>query len=149
MKVLDKLYFSKQDIDTMVEKLANSIIKSKKKIDLIVGIENGGLYISKPLAKLLNKPHASIKVSFYRDSKKPNTKPLVDDKGLKWNKNDSYLFVDDLIDSGVTIKHLPKIVKNGEISTAVLFWKKDNEHKVKPTFYVAEKPEGWLNFYWE
>ena len=149
MKVLNKLFYSKQDIDAMVEKLAASIIKSNKKIDLIVGIENGGLHVSIPLAKLLNKPHASIVVSFYRDSKTPHKTPIVNDKGISWNSQDSYLFVDDLIDSGNTIKILPKIVKKGEISTAVLFWKKDNEHNVKPTYYVAEKPNGWIEFYWE
>jgi hypoxanthine phosphoribosyltransferase len=150
MKIDDKLYFSKNDINAMIEKLANKIIKSKKHIDIVVGIESSGLYISKPLAQLLNKPHASIKVSFYGENKTPSKTPIVNDRGMKWNETDSYLFVDDLIDSGSTIKYLPNITKSAKnFQTAVLFWKKDNEHKVKPTYWVEEKPEGWLTFYWE
>lgn len=148
MMVDGKLYYSEKEILARVEKLATLIKSSKKKIDLIVGIESSGLYISRPLAQLLNLPHASVKISFYGDSKTPKDQPIVR-SDIKWSDQDTYLFVDDLIDSGSTINYLPNIVSKKNALSAVLFYKKDNKFKVKPDFWVEEKPEGWLNFYWE
>lgn len=143
-----KLHFSMRQIEIMISNLAAQIKKSKKQINVIVGIESGGLYISKPLSKILNIPHSSIKISFYGDKKTPSNLPIVDEKGLTWNKNDHVLFVDDLIDSGSTFNYIPSVIKHKNYSTAVLFHKKDNKFKIEPTFYVKEKPEAWLVFPW-
>lgn len=148
MIVDGKIYYTEQEIQTRVEKLADLIKSSKKKIDLIVGIESSGLYISRPLAQLLNLPHASVKISFYGESKTPKDIPVVK-SNIKWSDTDTYLFVDDLIDSGSTIHYLPKLVKKENFLSAVLFLKKNNKYEVTPDFWVEEKPEGWLNFYWE
>ena len=148
MKSQNKIYYNQNHIDSMINQLAKDI-GSKHKIDFIIGIETGGLYISKPLAQILNIPHTSIKISFYGDSKTPNSKPVVNDHGLKWNKNDHYLFVDDLIDSGSTFNYIPKLIKSKNYSTAVLFHKKDNKFKIEPTYWVTEKPDIWIEFYWD
>lgn len=140
---------SKEKADAMTVKLSKKIKLDNLKLDYVVGIENGGLNVSVPLAKLLGIPHKSIKISFYNKENKANSEPIVDFHGHKFEKTDRVLVVDDLIDDGHTINYFENNV-NCRHKTAVLYWNKYGKYKVTPDYFIEEKfVNTWLEFYWE
>jgi hypoxanthine phosphoribosyltransferase len=142
----NKVYVPQIDINAMIEDLANHIKSSERKFDLVVGIENGGVYISRPLAELFSLPHASVKINRYDgEHRRPNI--IIYDNGFR-PEGRTCLVVDDLIDDGGTMlaygRHFG-IGSNDAI--AVLFW--SGTELVKPDFYCLRKPKEWIVFPWE
>lgn len=132
----------------LLDNLLKQIENSKIKFDYVVGIANGGLHISKPLAEALNIPHKSIKISFYKNGKLKNT-PKINLNQLKNIDNTKkILFVDDLIDSGSSLNYIKQNI-HLKYKTAVLFRNKNNKYKITPDFYAEEKPDAWIKFHWE
>ena len=150
MKPQTKLiHVSKQKIDLMIDKLYKRIVLDNNKFDYVVGIEKGGLNISVPLAKMLNLPHKSIKISFYNGQNKANSEPIVDFYGHKFNKKDKILMVDDLIDDGFTANYFINNIEC-KYKIAVLYWNKYGKYKIIPDYFLEEKfINSWLEFYWE
>jgi len=135
--------YTEQAIDEMVQVLINQIKDSGNQYDYVVGIRNGGINISIPVAEALGLPHKSVKISAYDDMTK--LKNVQINKGdFEWKPNG--LIVDDLIDTGATITSFKKIIGGGDV--AVLFWKKEADAD-DPEFYVEEKPDEWVVFPWE
>jgi len=140
---------SKEKVDSMILKLASRIKLDNNKFDYILGIENGGLNVSKPLSEMLNVPHKSIKISFYKEDHTVSSTPSLELHGLNINKKDKVLVVDDLIDNGHTLKYFQEnfICKS---KIAVLYWNKYGKYKVIPDYFIEEKfINSWLEFYWE
>lgn len=138
-------------IDKHITTLANKIKKSKKKYSFIVGIARGGLNISKPLSKLLNIPHKTIKVSFYGKAvmrgipQEINIRPLV-----ARDRDETYLIVDDLVDGGNTFDWIKtNLGPYINFDSAVVYYNKRNDLGYTPTFYAKEKPKKWIVFPWE
>lgn len=141
--VADKVYVKPFQIDAMVRSLALSIKQSWRVFEQIVGIERGGLFISRPLAALLGLPHDSIIISCYTETGKRLAPVISGD----YDTNLDTLIVDDLIDGGSTMKLLAKYYhQTPSDAVAVLFWNTDS---AEPDFYVEEKPEQWLVWPWE
>ena len=141
---------TKNEIDQMINTLTNKITMDALHIDYVVGIERGGIHISKPVSKILGVPHKSIRISFYKEgTMRANTDPEVDFHGHKFNVKDNVLVVDDLIDNGHTVKYFQENIAC-QSKIAVLYWNKKSHYNVKPDYYVEEKLENtWLRFYWE
>jgi hypoxanthine phosphoribosyltransferase len=125
-------------VDLMIERLAQLILPHKNKYQQVVGIANGGLHVSIPLAEKLGLPHASIRISHYKGHIARKV-PIIEGK----LPEGSCLVVDDLIDGGFTMKTLERHF--GHHDTAVLFWQVGS---YVPTYYVTEKPQEWINFPW-
>lgn len=141
--VADKVYVKPLQIDAMVRSLALYIKQSGRAFEQVVGIERGGLFISRPLAALLGLPHDSIMISCYTETGKRLAPVISGD----YDTNLDTLIVDDLIDGGSTIKLLNKYYhQTPSDAVAVLFW---NTTSDEPDFYVEEKPEQWLVWPWE
>ncbi len=157
-----KVYISQPKINYMVKKLIWQIRASEHTYTKIVGIKNGGLFISKEIAKQLHLPHEEIHISCYN---RPS--PLIRNISFIIPSNKLVLVVDDLIDSSRTIdtfvvyfykqicaennfakaiSNTPSLHANSKFHTAVLFWKPGN---YKPTYYVEKKPDAWVVFPWE
>lgn len=146
----EKIILTHSKMDSMVIDICNRVHICGIPFKSVVGIQRGGLHLSLPLADCLKVKHRSIKVSWYDDDKK-RKEPLVDLFDLDLTEK-PFLLVDDLIDSGGTIKYLIEKynLKQGEdFYMAVLFNKKNNEAGLVPDFYCEDKPEGWLCFPWE
>ena len=127
--------FTYAQIDEMIDNLVGQI---NKQYDQVVGIANGGLYISRKIASALNLPHQSVRISFY-----DHAVPIIE-----YNSGPikNCLVVDDLIDGGKTVNKFEEIFGT-ENDVAVLFW---NIKSRKPNYYVQEKPDGvWITFPWE
>lgn len=127
-------------INGMIKDLQELIEDSGIEFDKIVGIKNGGLYVSQPIAKNLSVPHYTVHISFYRKI------PIVKSEDFVFKQKEKVLVLDDLIDGGKTIRTFKQLFCS-DAKVGVLFWNK--ESSVEPDFYVEEKPEGWINFVWE
>lgn len=135
------MYISQSKIDVAIDNLAHQINQSGKSYKYVVGIRNGGVHISEPIAKALGLPHKTVGISYYGNSKVAGD--AVISKDFQWEPDG--LLVDDLIDTGKTVDCFKDIF--GQIDVAVLFW--DTNYKQEPEYYVWEKPDAWVVFSWE
>ncbi len=129
-------------ITSMICELATKVRPFMNGYTNIVGIANGGLHVSRPLAAMLGCSHSSVRISHY-DGSVRRAIPIVEGHLPQSTGN---LIVDDLIDNGWTMQTFADHFGLEGNMTAVLFWKPGS---FKPDFYVAEKPEGWVHFLWE
>jgi hypoxanthine phosphoribosyltransferase len=115
----------------------------------VIGIANGGLNISIPIAKILKLPHKSVTIRFYANENKSSETPKeVNFEDLKdLDPSSNILFVDDLIDGCHTVNYLKQNIKFKH-KIAVLYYNK-NDFNIIPEYYCYEKPDKWLEFYWE
>lgn len=109
----------------------------------VVGIANGGLNVSLPIARILGKPHESVRISRYvGQAMRPE--PLVSGSLSQPAGN---LIVDDLVDGGQTFELFDHHFGLAGNFSAVLFW--NTFASFQPDYYAAEKPEAWIEFPWE
>lgn len=110
--------------EELVENLATKIQQSGKKYEYIVGVPRGGLIPAVMLSHILN-------IRMYP--------PTV------WEPSDSekILIVDDIADSGGTLKRFPKY-----IDTATIYCKIELEDK--PTYWIGGcTKDEWIMFPYE
>jgi hypoxanthine phosphoribosyltransferase len=155
---MNEIYLDNRDFHLLVSRLGNKIKPIIDKIDWVVGIERGGLPISNWLSYAFGKKHQSILISF---SDLPNGQISL--KSLNtwgWSKflneiqNSSILLVDDIVDSGRTVKFFKSIVaesiKTNGIWVASLHWCPENSPECEPDFYVeTKKKDEWIVYPWE
>lgn len=120
---MEKVYLTWNDINNLINKLANEVSQSPVPPNYITGLPRGGLIPAVMLSHKLNIPF--VNVSMIR------ALPRVD-----------VLVVDDIADSGETLEQYKMY------QTAVLHYKMQSEHI--PTYYVEETPnEAWIVYPWE
>lgn len=138
---MNLLYISQAEVDSMISVLIDKIKPDQHNFDMVVGIANGGLHVSVPVAKGLHLPHDVVRISFY-DGMSRRSEPII-----SYNDNilgKRVLVVDDLVDGGHTL--LAYMRHFGYTKSAVLFW---NPSGYEPSYWAKEKPEAWLVFEWE
>tara|TARA_R100001463_G_scaffold123619_3_gene180374 strand:- start:968 stop:1360 length:393 start_codon:yes stop_codon:yes gene_type:complete len=119
MLVLDqKILFSWTDLEELIDKLSKKIQEELPNIDTVTGIARGGLIPAVLISHKLGLKYTNV---IY-----PNT-----------------LVVDDICDSGATLKNSPGVY------TATLHYKKSAI--VKPTIYgeLLEDEDKWIIYPWE
>jgi hypoxanthine phosphoribosyltransferase len=142
------LLVSQDEVDTYIYQLIHLVRWCKP--NAIVGICNGGLHVSYPIAEFFNIPHFNLHINLYNNQVKRNA-PIINESDIATIQpiTGNLLIVDDLVDGGTTmalaVKHLT--APNKRLITAVLYWNKSG--CIKPNFYVVEKPNAWLVFPWE
>lgn len=146
MDLSDKVYVEQETVDEMIASLCDKIEAAELPINKIVGIANGGLNVSIPLAKMLRIPHQQLRISFYEGDF------IFEEQSFVHEDDDVILLVDDLIDSGKTIGFFNDkyhTCQGQNLYVASLFFKFDNDHFQYANFYAEDKPEGWCIFPWE
>lgn len=138
---MNKIYYTPNQIDKLIRELALEIRPHRSKFQRVVGIANGGLHISQPLAAMLHLPHYSVRISHY-DGSTPREVPIVDGE-LPYPTGN--LIVDDLIDDGFTMRTFDKYFGLAGNATAVLFCKPGG---FVPDFFAAIKPNAWVELPW-
>jgi hypothetical protein len=120
---MEKIYLTWKDIEDAVESLAYQIKSSGDSLEAITGLPRGGLIPAVLLSHKLNLPYVSI----------------ADD----CEKYDNILVVDDICDSGETLKQYHQL-----FSTATIHYKQ--LALVKPDFYYSLAPDDkWIVYPWE
>ncbi|MFW6130333.1 MAG: phosphoribosyltransferase [Atribacterota bacterium] len=140
------LSVSEEKINGMINNLCRKIEVAEIDFNKIVGIANGGLNISIKLSDMLCIPHQQLRISYYEGDFEYNK------QSFKHEHDDIVLLVDDLIDSGKTVKYFCdkyNFCQGQNLFVACLYYKVDNDHFQYANFYVEEKPDVWIQFPWE
>ena len=151
-----KIYLNQTEFNFKLLKLLEKLNGQMDQFDVVLGIKNGGLNVSYPISDFFNKTHWSIHISFYDGEQKltePNVKEnILDIYKTKWNFN-KLLWVDDIIDSGSTLKWFidkTGLIKGKDFSVATIHWCKENSPNLEPEYYIdVKKKDDWIYYHWE
>ena len=140
---MSDIYISWSEYHQTIEQLAVMIEQSGWKFNQIVCIAKGGLRIGDILSRLFDQPLAIISASSYGGEKKQTQGEIKLSKYLSMTTDrlgSKVLLVDDLVDSGVSLKVSLNYLKEHyqedilEIRSAVL-WRKECSDMI-PNYYV-------------
>lgn len=158
---MEKYFIDSQTLLRDSFQLAKNIYQDNFIPDYIIGVWRGGAPIAMAIQeffsfKNINVNHFPVKVSSYNSINQQNNNITVDDISLlvkAINKENSVLLVDDIFDSGRSIKALleqmKKIMKDDFPSTIKVAcpWYKplNNQVDFNPDYYLHQS-EKWLVF---
>lgn len=150
---MSDLYISWEEYHHLIEKLAVKVYESQWQFNQIICLAKGGLRVGDILSRLFDQPLAILSTSSYGGVGNRVRGSVTFSRDLSMttaNLGSHILLVDDLVDSGVTLKRTLTWLdrKYGfyieEVRTAVL-WYKDCS-VIKPDYYVdylADNP--WIH----
>lgn len=152
---MKKIKYTKKQFDKDIETLVTKIEKSKVQFDYIVALSRGGLIPGVVLSHKLGLRLVPVSWS---------TRDFIENESNCWvpediNKGCKVLVVDDIIDSGESLKTLledwgssvANKLNTENIYIASLIYNKDQD--IVPKFYATkisrEKVPDWFVFWWE
>ncbi len=143
---MKKLYYGCEEFKSDCKKLAGKVRSHNPEV--IVAIARGGLSLAHYLSELLNiREVISINSIGYDGEKKLDTVKVYNIPLIEQGKR--VLVVDDITDSGETLKEVVKKLKEKnpscEFKVATIFYKKSSIYQ--PDFKVREAKE-WVEFFW-
>ena len=140
-------YYAYEDF----KKDTNSLIQEVKEFNpsVIVGIARGGLTLAHAMAEGLNiREVQTLRTELYDGSYKRKELSVFDT--CLFQDREKILVVDDIADSGETLKaiiqHLKNKYPNTKFKSATLFYKKSSVYE--PHFWINEAND-WIDFFWE
>ena len=142
-------YFGTEDLIDSLNKIINQIKNSNWTPEIIISINRGGCVPGIYLSHRLNLNHKVIDIQF-RDSNRPPDFKMVKQKIKKF---DNILLVDDINDSGKTLKTIYDLINaySKNIYNATLIY--NQESNIKTDFYGKiirrSKDKNWYVFPWE
>lgn len=139
-----------QDFGEASRELATAVHESGFEADVVVAIARGGLLLGGAVAYALNvKSCGALNAEFYTGVDARRDEPIVlapflDDVSLAGKR---VLLVDDVSDSGRTLKMVVGIIEaaGAETRTLCLYSK---SHTVLEPDYVWRRTEKWIAFPW-
>lgn len=138
-----------QIYDMLID-LSQKIQKLKYQPEMIIAIAKGGVIPAQILSDLLetNQP-STIQIEFYQNIAQPKLEPTLKDLISISIKSKKILIVDDISDTGKTLKFAQTYLQEqgpSEIKTATLYFKPKSA--TKPDFY-EKQTNNWVIFPWE
>lgn len=147
------LYVSWSEYHEKIERLALAIYESKWSFNQIVCIAKGGLRIGDTIARIFDQPLAIMATSSYGGPNNQVRGSITFSRDLAMttaNLGSHVLLVDDLADSGVTLKRTVDWLNAhygfyiDEIRTAVIWYKECS--LIKPDYCVDYLPDNpWIH----
>ncbi|MHA1238574.1 MAG: phosphoribosyltransferase [Candidatus Odinarchaeia archaeon] len=148
--MVDYVALTWDEIYDMHLELAEQILKSGFKPDIIVGIARGGWVIGRILSDLLaNNKTANLKIEFYIDIGETAEKPKITQEISVDISHKKILVCDDVSDTGKSLKAAVEHLKEkgaSEIKVACLH--KKSWSIFLPDYYVANL-DKWIIYPWE
>lgn len=130
------------------KQLARNIKNNGIKYDCILAISRGGLSLAHVLSIELDiKKVLTICVSSYSNKQRSRLKYIYSPDRLDLCFENRILLVDDLADSGKSIKYVKKKYNLLSMDTAVLYVKKNCKSDV--SYSVEYNITNWIKFPWE
>ena len=136
------------DIYDITLNLAENILKSDIKIDLMIGISRGGLFPTRLLSDILGVNQIEIihaqSYQTFQKIQKIKIKPISIEI-----KNKNILLVDDVSDTGETLHNVKKYLEKlgaSNVLIAVLYEKTWNKIELP---FPCKKTSAWIIFPWE
>lgn len=140
------MFYSQEMYNEGIEKICQDIIDQNRHYDYIIGIVRGGLIAATSISYKLNIPLVTVTVQ---------TRDLsVCDIGDTMRLTNVYncLVVDDIVDSGSTMKILLDKWDRGGIHTACLVYN-EGQRDIVPTYYHEKINKqidpAWVTFWWD
>ena len=146
--MIEKEHYTYDQIEDMVEKLYQMILSRRIEFSQIIAIERGGVPIAKILGEKLGLGVIPIKISFYKGHLRQE-KPVVETYGFEFKKDETYLVVDDLVDSGATLDYFENEYSIVNYKYVTLFWNEHGRFGKMPDMYVDKHVGKWIVFPWE
>jgi uncharacterized protein len=150
---MSDLYVSWSDYHRTIEQLAVQIYESNWEFNQIICLAKGGLRVGDILSRIYDKPLAILSTSSYGGVNNQVRGSVTFSHDLTMttaNLGSHVLLVDDLVDSGVTLKKTLTWLdrKYGfyveDIRTAVLWYKECSV--IAPDYYVTYLPDNpWIH----
>ncbi|PVX25053.1 MAG: phosphoribosyltransferase [Candidatus Bathyarchaeum sp.] len=135
---------------SLLLKLAEDIQKSKFKPDIILGISRGGWIPARILSDLLENPNlANVKAEFYIGIGETKPEPTITQPICIPVKGKKVLIVDDLADTGKSLKLVNLYLKNhgaSEVRIATIYYK---PWSIITPHYYEKETHNWIVFPWE
>lgn len=132
----------------LTRKLAASLLSHASKVDQIVAISRGGLTLGHLLSDFLRIPVATFTIQSYTDIQNRGEVKITEP--LKSSiKNKHVILVDDVADSGTTLKRAITYLKRfrpSKVTTVTMFFK---PHSVFRPDFIARQTTKWILFPYE
>ncbi|MBR2033124.1 MAG: xanthine phosphoribosyltransferase [Alphaproteobacteria bacterium] len=142
--MIEKLFINWDDFHHHTKQLAQDLL-SKRKFNRIVAISRGGLVPAGILAYEMNIRNCdTINISSYDDDVKREDADIEQKFDLS-NIDEQTIFIDDLSDSGRTIKTIRKQYPAAHI--ACVYVKPNSD--VQPDSFYCKLPDKWIVFPWD
>ncbi len=125
--------------------VANSIIEDGKSYSQIIGILRGGFYLADYLSRKLNLPLSAIVAKSYSATNQQESLS-VGDLSYLIKPAGKILLVDDLVDTGVTLRVIKqKLIQDFqvEVDTAVI-WRKSKAEFMPNYYYSITPSDCWI-----
>jgi uncharacterized protein len=136
----------------LIEQLALKVSRSGYAFDALLCLARGGLRAGDVLSRIFRKPLGVLTVSSYRDDggrRRGDLRIAAAISALDGELAGRVLVVDDLADSGLTLKGVVSHLRDSyprisELRTAVIWLKACSEYR--PDFFVRELPDSpWIH----
>jgi uncharacterized protein len=147
------IYVSWSDYHQKIERLAARIYTSRWEFNQIVCLARGGLRVGDILSRIYKQPLAILATSSYSGAGKQERGNLIFSHHMTMTTESlgsRILLVDDLVDSGITLKEtIPWLKQHStspveEIRTAVIWYKSCSV--ITPDYYVDYLPDNpWIH----
>jgi len=136
--------YSYDEFTKGINHIVDDIKADKFKFDYIIGIARGGLIPATVLAYRFKKPILLIEWS-NRDSGIKN----ISDEVYQIIQNHRILLVDDILDSGLTVKELSKYISNFKTAALVYNMKQDTHCDYYHIAIDRDVTKDWVIFWWD
>ena len=125
-------------------------IKKEYKPEILVGISRGGLVPVRLFSDYLDNYNVGIiRVVFYKGINEREKEPKIEQPLTIEIKNKKVLLVDDVADTGQSLKVAIEYIKSlepKEVKVACLYYKPNSVFKPE---YYAETTSAWIDYPWE
>ncbi|HEY1043678.1 MAG TPA: phosphoribosyltransferase family protein [Telluria sp.] len=146
------LWVSWDEYNRMIERLALKVYESGWKFDMVLCLARGGVRPGDVFSRIFDVPLAILSTSSYREEAGTKQGDLDIAKYMTMTKGPlagNVLLVDDLADSGVTLRKVTQHLKDNftgvtEVKSAVLWVKGCSE--IRPEYFLDELPHNpWIH----
>lgn len=150
-----KIYYTYENIHSLVKNVAKKIKESNFEPDVLIAIGGGGYIPARILRNEYKKPLIGVSVNYYDENdkiqEKANVYQWIEKKHVK-NKN--ILIIDEVDDTRKTLHFIVKKMKNykpKEIAIAVLNNKKKQKESLENVKYFCseETEDKWIVYPWD
>lgn len=143
---MEKQYYAYSELLADSKKLISML---EEQYDAILAVARGGMTFAHLISEGLDIRDVNIvKIASYDDTVQRNSVTISDLPKL--NDNKRYLIVEDIVDSGKSMKalsfDLKKHYPNLDYDVAALFYKPTACYR--PKYYLHEA-KAWIEFFWE
>lgn len=141
------MQISVEDYVVDLKRLVNSLSWIKDEIDVVIGISRGGLIPATVIACKFSKPLVTIESSYYTGRKRLREVKLTFPLNMEKVKGRNILVVDELIDTGQTIKRVEEELVSFRPKTT--YWRTMYSKKETKNSIVNLNTDDWVSFFYD